>query len=402
MNWNRERRHALWVQLAEYRERNATKAGKPLPRATILEAMRDCPDVPGSFFAGVGEKALDNRLWRFEAGKETQEATLDALSAFLSYAHASLLDELVDDDDEEMLATYNLMANASPLAKTVFAAIEEGVYTPGAELNQFGLELHFTRHPDHMLLLVEEHWYEKDARAKPTNPAVPLQRGLSCTVRRGYAFLATEHCLMHIFLNGKHAWDRVHYVQPSGLVSDGRPYLVRLGGAALPSALAPSMEAQAQLQLRQYIPDSRRRGAAGVAVEPRHPPMALSPPAGGMAWGVFPLTNLPQKDVLNRFLIRAVNESAFEPTRFALNGGADPNWQDEEGWNALHHAASVNARTSLRLLVASGKCDYLIPTNKGLYASDLAVLGGRDFGVARLLTRKRLAQAARLGVPCRR
>jgi hypothetical protein len=50
------------------------------------------------------------------------------------------------------------------------------------------------------------------------------------------------------------------------------------------------------------------------------------------------------------------------------------------------------------MLVASGKCDYMIADNRGRYPSDLAIEWSRDFAVARLLTRKRLEQAHAQGI----
>lgn len=409
MSWNQERRRALWVQLAEYREKFSEVPGRPLSRADVIDEMRQCPDVPRSFFANVGDKGLNNRLWRFEMGKKTEESTLEALRAFLSAARVTELAELVGDDDEEMLRNYNLMANTSPLAKTVFDAIAEGAYKPVPSFNHFGLQLHFARHAKAMLMQVEEHWTQRDVAFDPTFPLRPRERGESFTIRTGYAFLTTQHYLLHIFLKGRHAQDRVHYVQPSGVLSDGQPYLMRLGGPNPQVFVVPTMESQALLQVRQYQTDiaqprPRKKPDEGEKPWPPAPapPMGYRPTGSGMVWGVYPLGPLSDAETRARNLIREVNCSSWGHMRYWLDdAGADPAWQDEEGWTALHHAASANARTAIRLLVASGKCDYLSRTNKGLYASDLAVLGGRDYGVARLLTKKRMQQAARLGVPCR-
>ena len=111
---------------------------------------------------------------------------------------------------------------------------------------------------------------------------------------------------------------------------------------------------------------------------------------------VVPLAHA--RDALARQLIDAVKVNSFEETRDALARNASPNFQDDEGMTALHHAAARGARTSLRMLVASGKCDYLIADNRGRYPSDLAIEWSRDFAVARLLTRKRMEQAHAQGV----
>ena len=84
-----------------------------------------------------------------------------------------------------------------------------------------------------------------------------------------------------------------------------------------------------------------------------------------------------------------------------INIGAkaiDVNAQDEDGMTALHHAAALGARPCIRLLVATGKCNYLLRDNKGRYAFELAAEWARDYAVARLLSRKQAQQASAQGV----
>ncbi|MNH42075.1 hypothetical protein D3C79_1036940 [compost metagenome] len=60
---------------------------------------------------------------------------------------------------------------------------------------------------------------------------------------------------------------------------------------------------------------------------------------------------------------------------------------------ALHYAAATGFRPCIRLLVNSGKCDYLIQDNKGRLASELAYEWGRDNAVGLLLQKKEVRQA---------
>jgi hypothetical protein len=121
-------------------------------------------------------------------------------------------------------------------------------------------------------------------------------------------------------------------------------------------------------------------------------------PFGQVAWGVFVGVAPDDPHRLDKMLIVAARAHSFRGIQLLLERGADPNWQDEQGWTALHFAASENSRTAIRLLVASGKCDYLIQDKQGRYAFELAVEWARDYAVGRLLAKKQAQQAETLGV----
>lgn len=76
-----------------------------------------------------------------------------------------------------------------------------------------------------------------------------------------------------------------------------------------------------------------------------------------------------------------------------IKSGTDVNAQDRFGMTALHHAAATGFRPCIRLLVNSGKCNYLIKDNKGRLASELAYEWGRDYAVGLLLQKKEARQA---------
>lgn len=107
----------------------------------------------------------------------------------------------------------------------------------------------------------------------------------------------------------------------------------------------------------------------------------------------------PTPDDLGRHLIASIPSCNLTLAAALIRQGANVNYVDEEGMTALHHAAGCCARFWVRLLVASGKCDYLIQDRHGRYASDLASEWGRDYPVARLLRKKQRGQADALGVP---
>lgn len=91
--------------------------------------------------------------------------------------------------------------------------------------------------------------------------------------------------------------------------------------------------------------------------------------------------------------------SAEGLARWLAQPDVNVNVRDGQGMTPLHHAAARGARPCIRLLVASGKCDYLIRDNQGRYAFELAIEWARDYAVGRLLTMKQAQQAAARGVP---
>ncbi len=82
-----------------------------------------------------------------------------------------------------------------------------------------------------------------------------------------------------------------------------------------------------------------------------------------------------------------------------LAEGGDVNMPDARGMTLLHHAAACRARPGIRVLVGSGKCDYLLTDNTGRYASELAIEWGRDYAVGRLISKHQVRQAYERGVP---
>ena len=97
-------------------------------------------------------------------------------------------------------------------------------------------------------------------------------------------------------------------------------------------------------------------------------------------------------------LIQAVQQLSAAGVAALLKTGINVNFQDDEGMTALHHAAALGARPCIRLLVASGRCDYLLRDNQDRYAYQLARQWARDYAVGRLLAKKQAQQAATRGV----
>lgn len=109
---------------------------------------------------------------------------------------------------------------------------------------------------------------------------------------------------------------------------------------------------------------------------------------------------VPSEEVYRReaALIYAVKLSAIGYMQKEINDGVNVNYQDSFGMTALHYAAMMNARPCIRMLVGSGKCDYLIRDEFGRYASDLALEHGNDVAVMYLLLKHQARQAIERGV----
>ena len=97
-------------------------------------------------------------------------------------------------------------------------------------------------------------------------------------------------------------------------------------------------------------------------------------------------------------ILAYVKRGAADFLELLVKDGVNVNMQDENGMTPLHHAVAYGTRPCLRILVNSGRCDYLIRDNLGRYASDIAIEWARDFAVARLLSRHQAKQAATRGV----
>ena len=82
-----------------------------------------------------------------------------------------------------------------------------------------------------------------------------------------------------------------------------------------------------------------------------------------------------------------------------LDEGMNVNYQDPQtGQTALHVAANAQARAVIRILLATGKCDYLIRDKRGRLPSELAYTVGENPAIARLLGNKERKQAEKQGI----
>lgn len=391
----------LRVRFAEYRELHRTRPTEPLAIDLVLAEMKGNSGVPPSFFEGRTLKTLNNTLQRFVHGTRSEDATLEILTRFLDENDVERHAEI--DTDNEAEVVHGLMANGSLEARRVFEAIDDGRYvSKWLSDSDKRIELHFECDRQRMLIEVEEHCYLDEFFGD--------RRKGGKAVRKGYGFLATGQFLLHIFLVGAHARDRVHYVESPAFNSMGHPRLVRFGsddaahgrgepGTAFESKLWGVHHFQnAALKAREKaIQEEEEQG-------PRKPwkdLMTFAGPPRDVAWGVLPngLRNDPH--AAEKEFIDAVRINDLQNVGRLLKKGVDVNYQDDLGMTSLHHAAALGTRHSLRLLLESKRCNFLIKDNLDRYPSELAIEWSRDFAVARLLARKRLMQAHKEGLPAR-
>src|SRR3974390_2861087 len=96
----------------------------------------------------------------------------------------------------------------------------------------------------------------------------------------------------------------------------------------------------------------------------------------------------------------AAAESGNVPiVRCYIEEGFPANWQDSgTGETALHGAAGTRARAVPRVLVGSGRCDFLRRDAEGRLASEMAFLFGDDPAAARWLRIYERRQARKEGI----
>lgn len=101
--------------------------------------------------------------------------------------------------------------------------------------------------------------------------------------------------------------------------------------------------------------------------------------------------------------LRAAENGDARRLELHLAKGVPVNSRDRAtGGTALHYAAAHGARGTLRVLLKTGRCDFLIRDKRGRLPSELAGLYGRDPAMARLLLKNEVRQARALKIQLHR
>jgi ankyrin repeat protein len=111
-----------------------------------------------------------------------------------------------------------------------------------------------------------------------------------------------------------------------------------------------------------------------------------------------PPTVVGKRDISTEFLDAAKDGDAGR-LRDLLSRGAPVNAIDPvDRATALHYIAAYRARPALRVVLGSGKCDFLIRDWEGRLPSEIAREVGHDRAMARLLLIKEMRQAQAQGI----
>jgi hypothetical protein len=126
-----------------------------------------------------------------------------------------------------------------------------------------------------------------------------------------------------------------------------------------------------------------------------HEPNMRHSGGGGLT---FTLEDIEQKKLGEAFVRAAKECNAFKLQKL-LDRNAPVNATDfPDRATALHYIAAYRARPALRVLLKSGKCNFLIRDRLGRLPSQLAREYGHDDAMARLLLIKEVQQAQAQGI----
>jgi hypothetical protein len=98
--------------------------------------------------------------------------------------------------------------------------------------------------------------------------------------------------------------------------------------------------------------------------------------------------------------IAAAEDADPEQLEALAARGAPVNYHDPwDGATALHYVAAQGARPAFRVLMKTGKCDFLARDDQGRLGLEMVCAYGRDLVMERLLLMKEIRQARQTGVP---
>jgi hypothetical protein len=107
----------------------------------------------------------------------------------------------------------------------------------------------------------------------------------------------------------------------------------------------------------------------------------------------------PEIQRLGQGLVKAAKKCNVVELKRLLDLNAPVNYFDRSDQaGVLHYIAAYGARPSLRVMLKSGRCDFLLRDGRGRLPSELAREFGHDDAMARLLLIKEMRQAQAQGI----
>ncbi len=115
--------------------------------------------------------------------------------------------------------------------------------------------------------------------------------------------------------------------------------------------------------------------------------------------GVIPERVDLEQTQLGLDFVEAARECHAAKLQRLIDRNAPVNFIDpHDRATALHYIAAYRARPALRVILKTGKCDFLIRDGQGRLPSQLAREYGHDDAMARLLLIKEIRQAQAQGI----
>ncbi|BBJ23059.1 hypothetical protein [Candidatus Nitrotoga sp. AM1P] len=214
-----------------------SRNGQTLPWKTVTNRILLCPAIRHSPLKGDDDQEFkEEALRRFANGQSfLQLRKLDDLKTFLIHAGILMEDELSDDADnlKEALAVHGYLASDTEDAKQFLSGMADS-YLVARVTDEISETIKLNILPERWgtMFRVEERLQENVEHAIFTYAKEKDGFIQSTEIRRGYGFVATRLNVLHIFLRGAAASDRIHYIElfPRGVRCTREIFLLRAGG----------------------------------------------------------------------------------------------------------------------------------------------------------------------------
>lgn len=216
------------IRLDDYRAQKGAP-GRLLSCASVVKRIRNFEEETREHYSRKRRfDADDEAIRRFTRGTTLLPYRLDILKNFLIHEGSLTSEELEDDPDRaERLAVVGFLADGSERARHTLDKLAP-VYRAelgGTKSSRSVLELHIRRAKGDSHFEVEERVLLDEV---DEGPSVPRDFATN-TTRFGYGFVATKSHVLHVYVKGWNARDRVHYMESKGFFGQRQLRLLQSG-----------------------------------------------------------------------------------------------------------------------------------------------------------------------------